>query len=230
MVKSSSYGSKRKRYAAPVGGLFAALALIGLVVLIVASVELTNRALDNTGERRKIEEIIRPLVMFDPPPFERATDIDDEQLLLYSMWAALMATDYLFDENQELTVPASDLGKQARNLFGPDVTLIHKTFGEFEYSFYYDEARDVYIVPTNVLLYTYSPLVETIEQEGDLFNVRVGYVPPTGATPLNVRQFDNPQPEKYMIYVVRRVGETYQIVAVRDVAEGQTHMDIGGTV
>jgi len=45
----------------------------------------------------------------------------------------------------------------------------------------------------------------------------VGYVPPMGAFTANVQGMrGEPVPDKYMIYVMRRVGGTFQIVALRD--------------
>ena len=227
MARVKSYNKRRRRYAAPIGAGFALLALVGLIMVVIGSIRLTASVLDNTGERLRIEHTIRPIVMFDPAPFERAVDIDEVQLLFYSVWSALINNDYSYNERNELLVPASDLNVQARAMFGPDITLHHRSFGEFEYTFYFDEERQVYIVPTQILLYTYSPRVIYIEQVGDLFHALVGYVPPVGTSPLSIRHHTDPDPEKYMIYVLRRTGQSYQVVAVRDVAEGETHAGIG---
>ena len=220
---------KRRRYAAPIGGAFLLLALAGLAAVVIMSINLTDRLLDNQREKERLEDIIRPVLMWDPPPFENPADVDPTQMLYFCMWAALMDenANYGFDVNQEMQVPASDLDVAAATLFGPDVALEHRTFGEYEQSYYYDPARQVYSVPVNVQLYLYSPQVEEIERNGEFYDVRVGYVPPQGAYTANVQgNRGEPEPDKYMIYVVRQAGNTYRLVALRDdpASMGETHM------
>ncbi|MDR2908898.1 MAG: hypothetical protein LBU86_03335 [Oscillospiraceae bacterium] len=215
---------RRRRYAAPIGGISVVLFIIGLVAVVVASILLTVRALDNSGDLEEIERVIRPIVMFDPAPFEKVVDISEQSLLEFSLWSALSNNDYTFNSNNELAIPASDLDVAALSLFGPEVALKHQTFGEFEYSNYYDEDRAAYLVNTSVILYTYTPLVESIEREGELYSVRVGYVPAQGVSPLTMRRSAEAVPDKYMLYVMSREDSGYRIVAVRDVAEGMTHM------
>jgi len=123
--------NKRRRYVAPVGGAFLLLALVGLVALIITSITLTNRILDNRSDKELLENIIRPVLMWDPPPFENPADVNPVQLLHFSMWTALMNSEYPFNENQEMEVPASDLDAAAARLFGPGaVELQHRSFGD----------------------------------------------------------------------------------------------------
>jgi len=221
---------RKRRYAAPIGGLFFVLAFIGVATLVFSSISLTTRVLDNAREKTKIEDIIRPVLMFDPVPFENPADIDSTQILYFCMWHALMdpkKTNYSFNETQEMIIPASDLDAAAATLFGSDVVLQHKTFGEFETVYYYDRNRHRYQVPINAMLYVYSPRVEEIEQSGGYYHVRVGYIPPSGAWAVGSQwNTGEAAPDKYMVYVMRRIGNTYQIAAVRDDISsiGETHL------
>lgn len=225
---------RRRRYAAPIGGIFILLALTGLVAVVISSISLTTRVLDNSRERTKLEDIIRPVLMHDPVPFERATDIDQTQILYYCMWAALMNDEqqYGYDENQEMLVPASDLDAMAASLFGPEVALEHKTFGEYELSYYYNPEKQTYSVPVNAQLYVYTPRVEDVKKNGEYYDVRVGYLPPSGAYTVDFQgDRGEPEPDKYMVYVMEKTGNTYRIVAVRDdeTGIGQTHAGrVGG--
>lgn len=221
---------RKRRYAATVGGVFIIFALIGVITLVVVSINLTGMVLDNTREREKLENILRPVLMFDPVPFESPQNIPNDRLLLYSMWAALGAErdePYEFDDNAELIVPASDLELHAARLFGPDITLRHGTFGaNVQTTYYYDAERNIYNVPVEGQLYVYSPQVETIERaesESGVYNVRVGYVPPTTAWTTDFSgNKGRPAPEKYMIYVMRRLrGGSYQILALRDTEDNR---------
>jgi len=220
---------RRRRYAAPIGGAFILLALVGFISVVVTAVTLTDRLLDNQAEKEQIEDTIRPVLMWDPLPFENPADINPVQLLNFSMWATLMDenTTHSFNENMEIIVPASDLDVAAATLFGPGIELHHRTFGDYEQSFYFDAARGIYHVPATVQLFLYSPRVISIERNGEFYDVRVGYIPPMGTYTANLQGLRaEPRPDKYMIYVMRRVGDTFQIVAVREdpATIGETHL------
>jgi len=213
---------RRRRYAAPIGGLFIALAIIGVIAVVVTSIDLTGKVLDNSNEKEKIGTLIRPVVMFDPVPFETPTDLENRQLLLYSMWANLGSekrNTYSYDENAELIVPASDLEVAAANLFGPDIVLTHETFGDYQTTYYYDEERNIYNVPVSAQLYVYTPQVESIELASrDVYNVKVGYIPPQGdawTTDFSGNK-NQPTAEKSMIYVMQKTRNGYYILALRD--------------
>ena len=218
MAKPSK--NKRRRYAAPIGGAFILLAFVGLVAVVLTSLNLTDRLLGNQADKERIEDVIRPLLMWDPPPFEDPNDISPTLLLHASMWAALGHTSYPFNENQEMEIPASDLDVAATRLFGPGVNLRHRTFGDYEQSYYFDSSRQVYHVAVTAQLFLYSPRVISIERSDSgsgYYDVLVGYLPPQGTFTANLQGARGiPEPEKYMLYVMRRAGDTFQIVALRD--------------
>lgn len=204
----------RRRYAAPIGGLFVVLALIGIVTVVISSIRLTNRVLDNTSEKERFAEIIRPVAMFDPPPFEDPAAISMEELLRYSMWAMLRSekrSSYEYDDFSELVVPASDLDVACARLFGKDIQLLHRTFGDNDAKYIYDETEQVYNVPPAAQLYVYNPVVEEITKEGEYYRLIVGYVPPETAYDIG-----GAKPEKYMIYLMRQSGDSYLIAKVQD--------------
>lgn len=213
---------KRKhRAAAPLAGLFVLLALVGVVTVVVQSIRLTTSFLDNDAEKQMFEDIIRPLVMFNPMPFEDASEIEMVSLLQYSMWAALTGdkrSSYQYEDFAELRVPASDLDVAAARLFGPEIQLVHQSFGsDTETRYYFEEAENVYNVPVTAVLSVYSPKVTDIQKDGDFYNLTVAYIPP--ASPLNIdfsAENAEPAPDKYMIYVMKRTGDHYQVAKVQD--------------
>lgn len=214
---------RKHRYAVHIGGLFLALALLGVGTIVYMSMRLTSAVLDNSQEKLMFENMIRPVVMFNPPPFEKAEDIEMPSLLLYSMWATLMGEKrdtYQYGENGELIVPASDLDVAAAKLFGPDVKLVHQRFGELDTTYYYDEEMAVYNVPVVVQLYVYTPSVEEVTKNGDYLELNVGYIPSgiSWKTDYSGGKGE-PAPEKHMIYVVQRYKDNYIIVKVQDSPE-----------
>ena len=127
-----------------------------------------------------------------------------------------------------MEIPASDLDVAATRLFGPGVTLRHRTFGDYVQSYYFDSSRQVYHVAVTAQLFRHSPRVISIERNdnGRYYDVLVGYLPPQGAFTASLQGARGiPEPEKYMLYVMRRAGDSFQIVALRDnpAAIGETH-------
>ena len=216
------YRRRKYRSAAPLGGALLLLAAIGVITVIVLSIQLTSRMLDNTGQKDMFARLITPVVMFDPVPFETAENIMPNDLLLYSMWSALTSENrryYTFNENQELQIPAPDLDAAARTLFGGVVRLEHRTFGDFETTYTFDAARDLYTVPVTAELYVYTPRVTEITQNGDYYELMVDYIPPGSAWTASFGGgTQEPQPDKTLIYVMARVGrDGWYIVRVQDI-------------
>lgn len=215
-----SKNRRKRKYAAPIGGIFILFAALGVITVVYLSFKLTGAVLDNTNEKLMFENIVRPVVMFNPTPFEAPTDIENDDLLNFSMWSALLGENkdkYTFGETQELIVPASDLNVAAAKLFGPDVSLEHHSFDYFEMSYYYDEANSVYNVPVSVVFNVYTPSVETITKNGGFFELSVGFLPSgvSWQTDFSGGQ-GKPLPEKYMNFIMQKTKDGYCIVKVQD--------------
>jgi hypothetical protein len=212
---------RKHRYAVPISGIFVVLAIMGIIAVIWGSMNLTMRVLDNSSEKAQLEDFIRPIVMYNPTPFETPADIPADQLLLYSMWGTLTdekAKSYVYSDTQELMVPASDLNVAAFSLFGDSITLEHQTFGDILTRYTYDEDTGIYYVPTHAELYVYSPEVQTIEREGELYRLTVGYLPPGNAWTTDFAgNRQSAAAEKVMYYYLSRQRDGYHIVSVRDI-------------
>lgn len=212
---------RRKRgYAVSISGFFIALAALGLITVIYLSLRLTSTVLDNSSEKLMFENIVRPVVMFNPPPFESPTDIEPKNLLQYSMWSTLMGEKrdtYQFGDNGELIVPASDLDVAAARLFGDEVKLEHQSFGEVDMFYFYDEANLVYNVPVSIQLNVYTPKVEEITKKGEFYELSVGYIPSgiSWQTDYSGGKGE-PEPEKSMNYIMKKTKDSYSIAKVQD--------------
>lgn len=211
---------RKRRYAAPVGGMFLLFAALGVITIVYLSFRLTATVLDNTNQRQMFENIVRPVVMFNPTPFEKPSDIENDDLLNFSMWATLLGEKkdtYTFAETQELVVPASDLNVAAAKLFGPDVSLEHHSFEYFEMSYYYDAESSVYYVPVSVVFNVYTPSVESVVRNGDFYELSVGFLSSgiSWQTDFSGGQ-GKPLPEKHMNFVMERTKDGYRIAKVQD--------------
>ena len=236
MADTTARSGRRRKGAAPIGAIFIALAAIGLAAVLIFTVSLTKRFVDNTAQKTELEEMIRPVLMFDPVPYEDPNDLEPTVLLQASMWSALLGDkrgSYQYDEMKMLVVPASDLDVNATALFGPTVTLQHQSFGNYDTTFVYDKETKTYHVPVVAQTGAYTPRIEKITQQGDEVLLMVGYIPPDTLWTAEQAQREDgeAQPDKYMVYVLKKNGKNgYYISAIRDV-EGAGlpgGVDLGG--
>ena len=102
----------RHRYAAPVGGTYILLALIGVVAVIFGAVQLYGKLTDNSKLLRQIERQIQPVMMFDPVPFDNIQDVDNKVLVKTSIWSCMYSDkrgSYTYDDNGMILIPVSDV-------------------------------------------------------------------------------------------------------------------------
>ena len=212
---------RKRRYAVSIGGAFLLLTIIGIVTVVLFSLRLTGQVLDNSTEKEQFARLIQPVMMFDPAPFEKPQDISMNNLLLYSMWSALMserAATYTYNENQELLIPASDLDVAATNLFGSDVVLEHYSFGDYDYdsAYSYDSYTKTYSVRISVHLYVSTPEVRDVVKDGDFYRLDVHHVPAANAWSLTTPgQIHSPFLEKHMYYYLVKTRNGYQLAKIQ---------------
>lgn len=220
-AKSMQY--RKNKYAAPVSGVFLFLAVVGLIALTLFCINFTRGMLDNSEEKLKFEQIISPVLMFDPVPFEKAADADPLFLLQSSLWSTLLGEkrdSYQFDALGYLIVPSSDVDVTGARLFGADIALQHQTFGDIETTYVFDEPTKAYHVPVTGQTGRFTPSVEAVVKKGDLYTLTVGYMPPANAW---TQGAGGATAQKYMLYELLKVKGNYRLMAIRDLpAEAAT--------
>lgn len=225
MERRPAVRHKRTPYAATVGAVFAILAVVGLVAVMYLTFGMTRGILDNSKKRAEFEKMLLPVVMFDPVPFENISDMDSLGVLQSSLWATLLGDkrgSFQYDELKLLIVPASDVDVAAAKLFGPNVKLEHKSFGDYTISYIYDEELKAYHVPLTGEVGYYTPRVEKIVKKGDTLQLQVGYIPPANVWTVGVSGNKGVvAPDKQMIYELKRNDKNYYLAAIRDM-EGAT--------
>ena len=214
---------RRHKYVAPVGIVFLLLAAVGLVTVCVFCVRFTQRLLDNSAEKARFEQVITPVLMLDPVPFGSAADADPLFLLQSSLWSALLGDkreSYQANEDSlgRIPVPASDVDVAAARLYG-DVKLEHQSFTvNYVDNYVYDEDTKTYYVQVTGQVGLYTPNVEEIVKKGNQYTLLVGYVPPIDVwRQCAAGKTERPQSDKWMYYDLERVGDHYQILAIRDI-------------
>ena len=213
----------KHRYAAPVGGAYILLALIGVIAVIYGAVQLYGKLTDNSKLLRQIERQIQPVMMFDPVPFDNIRDVDNKVLVKTSIWSCMYSDkrgSYTYDDNGMILIPVSDVEVAAVKLYGPEVKLTHTSLDEDGISYTYDAENNVYRVPMMAQGGYYTPMVVDMQKNGDVYEVTVGYVAP-GASWTTTEDGDSytPTPDKYMIYRMKKEDGEYYIVSIKDPGE-----------
>ena len=213
----------KHRYAAPVGGAYILLALIGVIAVIYGAVQLYGKLTDNSKLLRQIERQIQPVMMFDPVPFDNIQDVDNKVLVKTSIWSCMYSDkrgSYTYDDNGMILIPVSDVEVAAVKLYGPEDKSTHTSLDEDGLSYTYDAENNVYRVPMMAQGGYYTPMVVDMQKNGDVYEVTVGYVAP-GASWTTTEDGDSytPTPDKYMIYRMKKEDGEYYIVGIKDPGE-----------
>lgn len=221
---SESNKSQRKFPAAViVGAALVVLALIGLITVVSSCIELGQRLLDNSAEKEGFEQVLFPVVMFDPGTIESPEEMDQLVLLRSSIWSAFVSNmeKYTLDSSNRITVAKSDVDVASAKLFGPEIQLEHQSFSDYMNVYYYDEAREAYLAPMDGGSVLYTPKVEEIEKSGVIYTLRVGYMESGNEwlKTLQGRDYE-PTPDKYMIYTMKKVGDHFQLESIAYPEEG----------
>lgn len=206
-----------------VGAVVALLALIGLVTLLSGCVQLGRRLLDNSRQKEEFQQLLFPVVMFDPATIESPEELDQLVLLRSSIWSAYTSNmeKYSLDSNNRIYLAKSDVDVAAAKLFGPEIQLEHQSFSDYFETYYYDEEKETYLAPLSSSSVLYTPQVEEIEKSGVIYTLTVGYLE-SGKEWLATLQGRDyvPSPAKYMIYTLKKVDDHYQLVSIQQPAQG----------
>ena len=214
---------RRRAVSTQIGVVFWVLALVGLLAIIWMVTSVVTDLLDDSDKMAQYESFLLPVVMMDPVPFSNALNADDYLVLQSSLWAALLGDNrenYAYDDTGLLLVPSSDVDVAAAKLFGPSITIAHRSFDDYDASYLFDPEISAYRVPI-IGKVAYSPSVVSLNRNGDLITLRVGYIAPGNIWNTNTQSNrpTQPKPDKYMYYDLQKWDGGYYINAVRDVDE-----------
>ncbi|MDF2566771.1 MAG: hypothetical protein K0R90_227 [Oscillospiraceae bacterium] len=216
----STKKAKRFNKTVLLGSIVLAFAVIGIIFSVVFVSRFTYDIIDNKSAKAEFEHFIYPLVMLDPPPFERVDKLDQTIILTAACWNLIQTEDtskYEKDEFGFITVPKSDIEAHATKLFGTGLKFKHQSIGDAEIAFEYNEDTGEYVIPSTSIFPPYTPKVEKIEKKDDTYKLQVGYIP-TGDLwrgDVNGKKYE-PKPTKELEYILQKNGKSYKIISVRD--------------
>lgn len=137
---------------------------------------------NQTSLKNEIALFIYPVVAVDPPAFTTVEEMPSSVAVESALWRIILTGDTSNYEklyNTYMYVPAVDVEFNIRSLFGNAVTITHQTVGSTGTAFTYNEDTNTYLVPISPRYTAYSPVITEISNVGELYTVRVKYMPPT---------------------------------------------------
>lgn len=201
--------------------VFAVVVIVMAVIGVISSVrfvaQITSNLLDNTSLKNEFARFIYPVVVNDIAPFEEPDEIPDSSKISCAIWNILLnhdTSEFAKDEGNGLTIPEYNVLASCRELFGSTVSLNHQTVGTAELRFTYNEETHTYSANKNIRYLTYSPQIISMTEDGDVYTVIVGYVPPTLAAVAGTGGI-SALPEKYMEYTISRWDGKDTLMSVR---------------
>lgn len=157
-----------------------------------------------------INNIVCPLVMQDPSPFNSIEEADPISLTYACVWYTILShqeNEYdSYDEYNRIVIPLKDVEDSAKILFGYSNNVRLENPSEdsfFEMDF---DNRLVYILPCSNCDCYMPKIISKESKFKDTIIVKVGYISPMDPCRLACKQDDllEPTPEKSMNYILKK--------------------------
>lgn len=201
------------------------LSVIGLISSIHFAYDVIYGVVDNSAQKEEFAAYIYPVIIADPPAVDTATQLSSDTVLTAAIWDIILYADKdkYTQEYGNITVPQVDVENHAARLFGSGLRFEHKTLGDIVLPFYYNEETASYMIPVSPQFFPYSPRVEEISRDGDVYILRVGYISPSPAWMVR-NDAEEQEADKYMTHTLKKNSNgTYTILSIREAAGGISH-------
>ena len=214
---------KMNRVAIPLGIIALILAVVGAVVTVRGVASLIKNKAQNTADIEKYEQMLVPVVMFDPDPFDDLNKADKSQLLYSAIWcllqdeAGMSKYPYSQGDTVGILVPQSDIEQAFYSLYGNeiDIASLHSQIDMSGYEITYDPAQQSYILPITGVDAAYSPKVYSIDKQGSSIILNVGYINARAWADINNGKYVAPEPDKFMKITLRERGDGMYISSIQ---------------
>lgn len=222
--------SRNKRTRRRISAFIGAVALLFAVMILFSAVNTVVSGFNNIGstseKKTEYTEFISPVVVNDPMPFEAVDKADNNMLLQSSMWQALRELDetegyeHVSDATDKIVLPAENVEKSAKKLFGKKVKLNMNVLSENDGSalYYYDSIDNTFHITRGGITGP-SAIITKIAQKSDYISLVVGYIQQTEMS-LTSSESTEAECYKFMEYVLALNSDgSYYITSIRNYAD-----------
>ena len=209
--------SKKERNVTILGLLVTVFVIIGLVTTIKVGYETTRDIISQKTRKEELAMEIFPLVIVDIPEFEDPKNLDNSAIIASSIWALIVDEEdkskYPTDDLGAMYIPDADVEVYIRKLFGSEVPIKHQTVDNSSVQMIYDLQTKTYVVDSTPKFLPYTPRIDKISTEGDIYTLQVSYILPDAMWNMNTGR--EPTVDKIMEYRLKRSKESYQMLSVK---------------
>ncbi len=208
--------SRKEFFTAILGIVVCFFVVIGIISTATFAVNTANEWINSTKLKEEMAYVVFPLVIIDAPEFDSPEKLDSSVIISSSIWKLILEDStkdkYIKDDVGGMTVPDTDVEYYVRMLYGNDVEIVHQTISDSAVEMSYDAESKSYRVESTPVLLPYTPRVDEIHQEGDIYTLKVSYILPDVTWSLSSNHKEIV--EKVMEFKVKKVDDHYQILSL----------------
>lgn len=185
--------------------MFACVFLTAFLAAFAIAVSVFDKG-DEAWNLKNYDDMIWPVVMQDPKPFDESNPPDKETMLKASLWKLAMNRNNMnesWNEKSQLVLPKSDVESAGKKLFGkePDFSgLTQKGSGFYKF----DDSKNAFLVEPISGTDGFLPHTVNACHEGDDVVLKVGYVSPKNQFNSEMNKVFNNKVEKYAKYRLKK--------------------------
>lgn len=206
--------SRREIWTAVLGILTSFFVVVGIVSSVCFVVDTTKNMIDSTELKEELAYAVFPLVIVDAPEFESPQMLESSVIVSSSIWRLILDADmnsYVKNDVGGITVPDADIELYIRQLYGSEVPIVHQTVPDASVQMSYSAEDKSYLIESTPTLLPYTPRVDEVKRDGDIYTVRVSYILPDVTWSLTSHR--NEVVEKVMQFTVKKVDHHYQMLS-----------------
>ena len=207
--------SKREIRIAVLGILTSFFVVVGVISTIHFIIVATRNIVDSTELKEELAYAVFPLVIVDAPEFETPESLDSSVIISSSIWRLILDADmdtYVKDDVGGITVPDADVEYYVRQLYGNGVAIVHQTIPDASVEMSYSAENKSYLIESTPVLLPYTPRVDEVQRNGDIYTIRVSYILPDVTWNLSP-SYRNETVEKVMQFTLEKVDGHYQVLS-----------------
>ena len=193
------------------------MSIVGIVSTCIFVKDGISDIVNQTGLKNDIALFLYPVVSVDPPECDEVKELPSTIVVESAIWRIILTGDnsnYEKQYNTYMYVPAVDVEYSIRSIYGSSAVIQHQTVGGADASFVYNEETNSYLVPINPRYSAYSPRITEVSSVGELYTVKVDYIPPSALAVEGI-EFENP-PTKTMVYTLSMSKNSMTIHSIKN--------------
>lgn len=210
-----------KQIASSLFGFFVLVfAIVGIVSCSMYITNYIDRRNDDSALRTQLTDLVAPLTAMDASTFENVNSISEDVLLTAACWDIIInpSSNYTA-ENGYYTISYLEIDKRITSLFGSSLSYTHKTVGDEELLFEYNDETGTYSIPAHSRMPSYTASIVEYAPTADGYKIKVAYTMP-------IYEFINAtsSADKVMLYTVKS-SDTGYIISSLELSEVIAELD-----